>query len=179
MAFLDNSLTFSTSWTSGQVVTATADSTNVIDLTGAGGSGTVPTRLVPAVNGYDIGLADGIYVPYLFVDVSAVNGSPSANTLTIALKAAPDNGSGSAGTYTTIYQSAAVAENVLVLSDYLLVPVPPTLFEWPSEGLPRFYKLTYTAGGGSLAGITLVAGLMGNPPSSLINGQYPSNFTVV
>lgn len=177
MAFMDNSLTFSTSWTSAQTVTATADSTKVVDITGVG-AGTVPA-LVPAVVGADIGLGDGVAIPYLFVSVSAVNVSPSANTLTIALKAAPDNGSGAEGTYTTIYTSTAKAENVLVLGDYLIVPVPPTLFDWPSESLPRFYKLTYTAGGGSLAGLGLLAGIMINPPSSLIEGQYQNNFTVV
>jgi hypothetical protein len=176
MSFMDNSLAFSTSWTTKQTVTATADSTNIIDITGAG-VGVVP-GLVPTVVGADIGLGGGVATPYLYVTVASVNGSPSANTLTIALKAAPDSGTGTEGAYTTLYTSTAKAENILVLGDYLLVPVPPTLFAWPSESLPRFYKLTYTAGGGNLAGLGLFAGLMLNPPSSLIGGAYQNNFTV-
>lgn len=176
MVFLDNSLTFSTSWTSPQTITATANSTNVVDITGAG-SGNIPA-LSPSSVGADIGLGDGMAVPYLFVSVAAVNGSPTTNTLTIALQAAPDS-AGSPGTYTTIYTSAAKAENALVIGDYLIVPVPPTLFDWPSEALPRFYRLSYTAGGGSLAGLGVVAGLMINPPSSIIEGQYQSNFVAV
>ena len=183
MSFMDNSLSFNTNWSTVQTITATADSSSVIDLTGAG-SGNAPAMIngFPAANtaiGYDIGLADGLAFPWLYVTVASVNGSPSANTLTIALKAAPDNGSYGQGSYTTIYTSTAKAENVLVVGDYLIVPVPPTLFEWPSESLPRFYKLTYTAGGGNLAGLGVQAGLMLNPPSSLILGQYNNNFTVV
>lgn len=180
MSFMDNGLSFNTNWSTPQVLTATADSTGIVDLTGAG-SGNAPAMIngFPATNtaiGFDIGAGDGVVIPYLYVTVTTAGGT--ANTLTVSLKAAPDNGSFGQGTYTTLYSSAAIVASTLVKGSTLLVPVPPTLFNWPSESLPRFYKLTYTMGGGNITG-SVLAGLMLNPPSSLLLGQYNNNFTVV
>jgi len=177
MAFFDNTFVFS-SLTAGQEVTATASST-VVDLTGAG-SGNAPAMIngFPATNtaiGFDIGLGDGVAIPYLFVGVKAKG--TNSGTITIALQAAPDNGSYSPGSYTTLYTTAAITANNLVVGDYLIVQVPPTLFEFPSEALPRFYKVLYTVGG--TVDLTFEAALLLNPPSSLINGQYNNNFVVV
>lgn len=183
MSFMDNSLAFSTSWTSAQTVTTTADSTNVVDLTGAG-SGTAPAMIngFPATNtsiGFDIGAGDGVAIPYLYVTVPSLTGGTQTGTVTISLKAAPDDGSYGQGTYTTLYTSAAITGTNLnsALGHYLIVPVPPTLFAFPSEALPRFYKLTYTVSG--TQSTKFLAGLMLNPPSSVLLGAYANNFAVV
>lgn len=181
MAFMDNSLSFSTSWSSAQTVSATADSTNVVDLTGAG-SGNAPAMIngFPATNtaiGYDIGAGDGEAIPYLYVSVPAITTGTQTGSFTIALSAAPDNGSFAQGTYTQLYISKSVTSSALLNGSTLLVPVPPTLFLWPSEALPRFYKLTYTVTG--TMSQKFLAGLMINPPSSLLGPQYNENFIAV
>lgn len=181
MAFPDNTLSFSTSWSSAQTVSATADSTKVIDLTGAG-SGNAPTMIsgFPAANtavGFDIGAGDGEAIPYLYVSVPTVSGGTQTGSFTISLKAAPDDGSYGQGSYTTLYTSASVVSSTLKSGSALLVPVPPTLFLFPSEAPPRFYKLTYTVTG--TMSQPFLAGLLLNPPSSLLAIQYNENFIAV
>lgn len=181
MAFPDNKLAFSSTWSSAQTVTATADSTNVVDLTGAG-SGNAPAMIngYPATNtslGFDIGAGEGVAIPYLYISVpSAGTGS---GTVTIDLAAAPDNGSYSPGTYTTLWTGNAVAGTSLKSGAALLLPIPPTLFNWGSsnEAPPRFYKLTYTVSGTFSAGF--LAGILLNPPSTLLGINYNNNFVVV
>lgn len=181
MAFLDNSLAFSTSWSSAQTVTTTADSTNVVDLTGAG-SGTAPAMIngFPSSNtaiGFDIGAGDSSNRPVLWVTIPSTTGGTQTGNVTILLKAAPDDGSYGQGTYTTLYTSAAFTASTLVAGNTLIVPIPPTLYNWPSEALPRFYKLTYTVSG--TMSRKFLAGIMLNAPTSLLSGQYNNNFTVV
>lgn len=179
--FTDNSLSFSTSWSSPQTVTTTADSTNVIDITGAG-SGNAPAMIngFPASNtaiGEDYGVGDGPAIPYLYVTVPTTTGGTQTGNFIITLSAAPDDGSYGQGSYTTIYTSKAVTASTVVAGSTLLVPVPPTLFDFPSEALPRFYKLTYTVSG--TMSRKFLAGLVLNPPSSLLGIQYNNNFVVV
>ena len=179
--FVDNALSFNGGWNSSQSVTATANGTNLIDVTGAG-SGSAPSMIngFPAANtaiGFDYGVGDGMAVPYLMVNFKSVGSS--SNTVTISLAAAPDNGSYSPGTYTTIYTSPALTENTLVAGSTLLVPVPPTFFELSDEGtnneaLPRFYRITYTCS--SSVTLTVNAGFIINPNSALIGNQYQANF---
>lgn len=181
MSFMDNSLSFSTNWSTPQVVSATADSTNVIDITGAG-SGNAPAMIngFPNSNtaiGEDYGAGDGVAIPYLYVSIPAAGSGTQTGSFTISIKAAPDNGSYGQGTYTTLYTSGSVVSSALGANSYLIVPLPPTLFDWPSEALPRFYKLTYTVTG--TMSRSILAGLMLNPPSSLLLGQYNNNFVVV
>lgn len=178
---MDNSLAFSTNWATVQTVSATADSTNVVDITGAG-SGNAPAMIngFPATNtaiGEDYGAGDGVAIPYLYVSLPTASGGTQTGSFTISIKAAPDNGSYGQGTYTTLYTSASVVSSALKSGSSLLVPLPPTLFNWPSEALPRFYKLTYTVTGTMSQGF--LAGLMLNPPSTLLLGQYNENFVVV
>lgn len=179
MAFPDNTLSFSSNWSTVQTVTATAASTNVVDLTGAG-VGNAPAMIngFPATNtaiGFDIGAGDGEAIPYLYL--SAPTGFTGSGSLVIALQAAPDNGSYSPGTYTTLWQTTVAVTSAIVAGDYLIVPVPPTLFAFPSEALPRFYRLNYTVTGTVSAPV--LAGLLLNPPSTILLGKYNNNFTVV
>lgn len=183
MAFMDNSLSFSTSWSSPQTVTTTADGTNVVDITGAG-SGNAPAMIngFPATNtaiGEDYGAGDGVAIPYLYVSVASVTGGTQTGTVQISLSAAPDDGSYGQGTYTVLYQSNTITGTNLnnASGRYLIVPVPPTHFLWPSEKPPRFYKITYTVSG--TQSTKFFSGLMLNPPSSILSGQYNNNFLVV
>jgi hypothetical protein len=179
--FVDNSLTFQTGgWSTAQAVTTTANGTVVVDVTGAG-VGVAPAMIngFPALNtaiGYDMGLGDGEAIPYLYVTQTAAAGT-GAGTVTISLSAAPDNGSYSPGTYTQLYASKAIVGSTLVAGDYIIVPVPPTLFFEEAEALPRFYQLTYTVSGTQTS--SWKAGIVLNPTSSLIQGQYNNNFIVV
>ena len=182
--FVDNSLSFQTGgWTSGQAVSSTAAGTNIIDITGAG-SGNAPGQIngAGAANtaiGADYGQGDGMSIPYLYVAVTVAG--TGTGTITISLAAAPDNGSYSPGTYTTILTTPAFTGSTLTLGSYYIAQVPPTLFNIPGsykgQALPRFYKLTYTVA--STAGATFVAGFVTNPPSALQGNAYNLNYIVV
>lgn len=182
MSFQDNSLSFSTSWTSPQTVTTTADSTNVVDVTGAG-SGNAPAMIngFPATNtaiGDDYGAGDGIAIPYVYITVPSVTGGTQTGSVTISLQAAPDNGSYSPGSYTTLVTLPAITgANLNASGRYIIFQVPPTQFAWSAEVPPRFYKLVYTVSG--TQSTKFLAGIMLNPPSSLLLGQYNNNFAVV
>lgn len=179
--FVDNSLAFSSNWSTVQTVTTTADSTNVVDITGAG-SGNAPSMIngFPATNtaiGEDYGLGDGEAIPYLYVTLPAAGTGTQTGSFIITLQAAPDNGSYGQGSYTTIYTSKSFTSSTLGAGASLLVPIPPTLFNFPSEALPRFYKLNYAVTGTMSRGF--LAGIVLNPVSTLISGQYNNNFIAV
>jgi len=126
--------------------------------------------------GGDIGAGDGVAIPYLYVAVSAKG--TNSGTITISLQAAPDSGTVAytEGSYTTLFATSDLTANNLVVGDYLIVPVPPTHFAFPSEALPRFYRIYYDITG--TVDLTFKSGLMLNPPSSLLMGQYSNNFAV-
>lgn len=183
--FLDNSLSFNGSWTTPQAITVTADGSSVIDVTGAG-SGNAPAMIngFPATNtsiGVDYGAGDGLTIPYFYMVVTTTG--TTSNTLTVSLKSAPDNGSYSQGTYTTLYTSAAFTGTKLLAGTGLIVPVPQIVnnanpnSSGIAQVLPRFYKVTYTCS--SSLTVSVVAGLVLNPTSALLGIQYPENFTVV
>lgn len=182
MAFMDNTLSFSSNWSTAQTVTATAASTNVVDLTGAG-SGNAPAMIngFPATNtsiGYDIGAGDGEAIPYLYISVPTAG--TGAGTVTIALQVAADNGSYSPGTWETLWTSTAIVGTSLVAGSIILVPVPPLPYPADyetNENMPRFLRLNYTVASTFSAGF--LAGLMLNPPTSFLLGQYSNNFAVV
>lgn len=126
-----------------QAITTTADSTNIFDVTGAG-VGSAPAMVgaggVNTAMGIDIGAGDGAAVPQIVVEI--VTPTTVTGTLTISLKAAPDNGSYSEGSYTTLFSSAALTGAIqLAAGATYKFNVPPII---PGEALPRFYKLTYT-----------------------------------
>jgi hypothetical protein len=181
--FVDNSLSFNGSWSTPQAITTTADGSSIIDITGAG-SGNAPAMIngFPNLNtsiGEDYGNGDGLAVPYFYLAVTTAG--TTANTLSISLKAAPDNGSYGQGTYETLYTSAPFAGTALLKGVGLIVPLPP-IPNWASPTgigavLPRFYKVTYTCSAGLT--VSVVSGLVLNPVSSLLGIQYPENFTVV
>lgn len=178
MAFIDSQLIFS-SFTTPVAVTTTADS-SIIDITGAG-VGNAPSMIgggahgtTAGIIGADIGNGDGQAIPYVYFVVNTAGGNNS-NTLTISLKAAPATTSDTEGTYTTLFSTGAILDSALVAGYVVAFPVPPTI---PSEALPRFYKLSYTASA-TLTPLKVSAGILLNPPLGIISQQYPSNFVAV
>lgn len=178
--FLDNSLCFNGSWsTPTAAITSTVDGTTVLDITGAG-VGNAPAMIngFPATNtsiGEDWGAGDGLAIPYIYISVNTTG--TGAGTVTFSVSAAPDNGSYSPGTYTQLWQSNALVGTNLIAGRYLIVPLPPTEFSF-GEALPRFYKITYTVAS-TVGAVKFNSGIVLNPQSSLLLGQYNNNFTVV
>jgi hypothetical protein len=119
--------------------TGTQQSTNVIDLVAA----------------RDMGIGDD---PSLELLIQIMTTFASGTSLQTQLQGAPDNGSGSPGSYTTMLDSGAIAEASLVAGRYILaVPLPRTLLATgagPSAGqvLPRFLRLQYVTAGTHTAG---------------------------
>lgn len=166
---LDGLLQFS----SAQAVTATADSTNVLDLglsglpTSAGGGGA-----------RDIGIGDD---PAMKVLVLVTTAFATLTSLQVLFRGAPDNGSGAEGSYTTMVSGPVVPVASLVVGARLLdidVPRPA-----PGQAVPRFLKLNYTvAGSNATAGNVssyLVLDRHDLPEQSNATlGGYPAGITV-
>lgn len=159
-----------------QAVTTTADSTNVFDVTGAG-SGNAPSMVgaggVNTAMGIDLGAGDGMAVPQIIVEI--VTPTTVTGTLTITLKAAPDDGSYGQGTYTTLYSSAALTGTTQLAAGALYkFNIPPII---PGEALPRFYKLTYTVS--ASISVTVNAYVLFNASDLRIPTLYGNNFTAL
>lgn len=156
-----------------QAITTTANSTGVFDVTGAGvgnnpnmiGSYGLTTNLAT-----DIGAADNINKPSVVIS-SSVAGT-GTGTVTISMQSAPDNGSYSPGTWTTIFASEAFVGTSIALNELLLqFPVPPSP---DSAADPRFYRLVYTVSGTLTA--TLSAYIVLNAPNMRQAVAYGPNF---
>ena len=145
-----------------QAITASAASTNILDVTGAG-SGNAPNMIGNAglaTNlGTDLGNGQTVARPgVLFIVTTAGTGT---GTVAFGIEAAPDNGSYSPGTYTRLTTSAAAVGTTLVLGAQIWLPLPPI----PSifTGLPRFYRGYYDQTGNGAVSVN--ADFMMNPPN--------------
>lgn len=160
-----------------QAVTATADSTNVFDVTGAG-SGTAPAMIggggLNTAMGTDLGSGvEGVAVPQVLITI--VTPTTVTGGLSFTLKAAPDDGSYGQGTYTTLYKSATLTGTTqLAAGAQYIIPVPPVI---PGEAIPRFYKLTYTVESGSISA-TITAVMLFNAPNIRQAKLFGENYTV-
>lgn len=171
--FLDSSLNFSTA----QAITATAASTSIYDITGAG-SGVAPALVYGAsVFGADMGNGDGVAIPYVYVQVQTAFVSGGGATLQFQIQAAIDNGSNAPGTYTTILQTDVFLSAALTINKLFFMPLPiATLGQAP----PRFYRLNYVVATSTFSAGKITSGLCLNPPSSLTAAiQTQSNYTSV
>jgi hypothetical protein len=180
--FLDNALSFNSSWsTPSAAITATADGTTVIDITGAG-AGNAPAMIngYPAANtaiGEDYGAGDGIAIPRALIIVNTTG--TGTGTVTFTISAAPDNGSYSAGTYYDLVTTPAYVATNLIAGTVIELPLPPIPEGLGTEkALPRFYKITYTVAS-TVGAVKFISGLTINPFSRLLGGRYNNNFLVV
>lgn len=173
MAFLEGGLN-SGQFSVAQSVTATAASTNLYDVTGAGAGNAPAMTGANGVNtaiGIDVGAGlGGVAQPQVLVTISAT--TTVTGTLTIALQGAPDNGSYSPGTYYTLDATAALTGATQLFAGTQLVldfnPVPQGF------ALPRFYRLNYTVTGS--ISLVLSANITTGAPTSRVITQYGSNF---
>ena len=118
--------------------TGTQAASNIIDLGVASG---VPS----SANGggaRDIGAGDD---PSLKLSAIVGTAFTVGTSLQLQLQGAPDNGSGAPGSYTTMWQSLAIAEASLTAGQQLAnidVPRPA-----PGQVVPRFLKLNFISVG--------------------------------
>lgn len=167
MAFLDATLLLSNA----QAITTTANSTTIYDVTGAG-SGNAPTMTFgTGPIGDDIGNGKTV-----FAEFNVTTAGTGAGTISVAIQAAPDNGSNAPGTYTTLSTSAAFVGTALVAGAQIFLPVPAFALVAPAEGLPRFYRFVYTVSGSATASFT--AGILLDPNRGYVGTQYGKGFSV-
>ena len=170
--FLDATLTFNSAFGVPQAISATANSAGTIDVTGAG-VGNAPNMIggFPQLNnvlGQDIGSGDGVADPYVVFAVTTAG--TGAGTIAIALQAAPDNGSYSPGTWTTVASTAALVGTSLPLGTQIALNVPSDT----AVAAPRFYRVVYTVSGS--ATVSVLAFITLNAPNSLRGAQFANNF---
>lgn len=123
--------------------TGTQIASNIVDL---GVTSGVPT----SANGggaRDIGVGDDPMLKLSGIVTTAFAGGTS---LQIELDGAPDNGSGSPGAYTVMWQSQAIAEANLVVGEIINVDVPRVV---PGQALPRFLRMRFISVGTHNAGV--------------------------
>ncbi len=166
-----------------QAVTSTAAGTVVFDVTGVG-SGTVPP-MITGINGttgaavpigFDIGAGDGFAIPEVTWEVGTSFVSGGGATLQVALQAAPDNGSGSAGTYQTIVQTSTFTSGQIPAGVIGQFQVPPVGPNWVGEAMPRFYRLNFVVGTSTFSAGTITAYLNLNPSQATKIQNYPGNY---
>jgi hypothetical protein len=154
--------------------TGTQNSSNILDLHMAG----IPV-LANLQGARDIGIGDNPALKLLVQVTTAFGGGTS---LQVILQGAPDNGSGSPGSYANWWLSPVYTEAQLVAGARLYdmdMPRPPQ-----GVAIPRFLRLSYVSVGthtsGALGG-WIVIDRMDQPYSSTNNavmGGYPAGITV-
>lgn len=166
-----------------QAITSTAAGTVVFDVTGVG-SGTVPP-MITGVNGttgaavpigFDIGAGDGFAIPEVTWEVGTSFVSAGGATLQVQLQAAPDNGSGSAGSYQTIVQTSTFTAGQLAANTIGQFQVPSVAPNWVGEALPRFYQLNFVVGTSTFSAGKITAYLNLNPTQATKLQNYPGNY---
>jgi hypothetical protein len=145
---LDGYLMFS----NGQVLTATADSTNVLDMQ----------------NARDLGIGEDQTLK-IFVQTGSALLSAGATTTTVTL-----SGSTDASTWTVMASSPAVAKTDLTAAGTRIwsIDMPRPV---AGQALPRYYKLTYTLATGPFTSGTVNAGIVLDDQA---NVQYGAGITV-
>jgi hypothetical protein len=122
----------STQWTDAPT-TGTQIASTIVDL---GVTSAIPS----SANGggaRDIAIGDE---PALKLSVMCTVAFTVGTSLQIELDGAPDNGSGAPGSYTTMWQSQAIAEANLVVGQLCNIDLPRIV---PGQVLPRYLRLRY------------------------------------
>lgn len=173
MAFYDNTLLLSNAQSLAGVAT-TVISTSTYDITGAG-VGNAPSMIW----GTSTFLQADVMVGRPMYAYATVTTAFSATTaLTFRIQAAPPATGNVAGTWSTIYQSAAFVGAVdLVAGAQLVVPIPPLAMIKAAESMPRFYRFQYvnTTAATFSAG-AFSSGILLDAPTGMVSTLYPNNF---
>lgn len=166
---MDSSLIFSTN----QAITATAASTNTIDLTGVG-SGNAPNLSFGNAStfGEDLGIGDGEAIPKVYVAITTA--FATLTSLNIAFQGAPDSGSNTPGTWTTYGETGAIPVASLTLNGVIRLFWDPVQI---AAALPRFIRLYYTVAGSNATAGALSAYILIQRDDNIV-GKYPAGFAV-
>lgn len=139
----------------GTPITATAPSTNVLDMQ----------------QQRDMGIAGNIGMDMHWeILLGAAFTAAGAGTLTVQSQGSVDN-----ATWTTLCQTDAIPKASLTLNQRIILPLG--VQQPQSVGIPRYYRLNYVVATGPFTAGTIEAdlvvssGQMDNPPT------YPSGFT--
>lgn len=153
--------------------TGTQIASNIVDLG-------IVSGIPSSANGggaRDIGIGDK---PSLKLLVQVTTAFADGTSLQAVLDGAPDNGSGSPGSYTRMWTGEAVLEASLIAGAYLAnVDVPRPV---PGQAMPRFLRLSFISSGTHTAGAvegTIVIDRVDQPGNqSGVYGGYPAGITV-
>lgn len=151
--------------------TGTQAASNIIDL-GLNG-------LPSSANGggaRDIGVGD----PELYLSALVMTAFGGGTSLQLQLQGAPDNGSGAAGSYTTMWTSLVYTEATLVAGVQLAnISVPRPVL---GQAMPRFLKLNYISVGTHSSGAIQCCIVLNRDDMPLgaagIYSGYPAGLTV-
>lgn len=145
---LDGYLLFSNN----QALTATADSTNVLDIQ----------------NARDLGIGDSPSLK-IFVNATAALLSAGSTTLVVAIQGSTDG-----VTWTTMGSTAAIPKATITAAG---TRIWSREFPRPIAGqaLPRYFKLVYTVAVSDFTAGTVSAGVVLDDQANI---QYPSGITV-
>jgi len=151
---LDNLLTF-TGTSNGATGGITAGAQTDLPTTGTqAASNIIDLGVVLGIPSYangggarDIGVGDDPAMKFSAMVTTAITGGTS---LQLQIQGAPDNGSGAAGSYTTMWTSAAIVEASLVAGAQLANIDMPRIV--PGQAVPRFIKLNFISVGTHSAG---------------------------
>lgn len=153
--------------------TGTQNASNIIDLG-------VVSGIPSSANGggaRDLGIGDDPSLKLLAVVTTAfVDGT----SLQLVLAGAPDDGTGSPGSYTTMWTGPAVLEaNLIVGAQLANIDVPRPI---PGQAMPRFLRLSFVTSGTHTAGAvesSIVLDRFDQPVGSggALSG-YPAGITV-
>lgn len=161
---LDNNLIFSNN----QALTATADSTNVLDTLQGILENIGPNA---SVFGSELGFGDGPAIPKVAAHVSTAFVSAGGATLQVAFAGSTDS-----STWTTYVESPAAAFTVALL----VVGRSIARWDWPvrtgGAALPRYFKLIYTVATSTFSAGKVFAGITLQRDDQV---YYPSGFSVV
>jgi hypothetical protein len=155
--------------------TGTQNSSNVLDLAGPALPASQSSPF--AAPGRDLGIGDD---PALKLMVLVTTAFASGTNIAIAFQGAPDNGSGSPGSYVTYATGPTVVEASLIVGARLFD------IDWPRPAPgsvpPRFVRLSYVTSGTHTAGAiegTAVLDRFDQPlDSNAVLGAYPPGITI-
>ena len=162
-----------------QAVTSSAAGTATFDVSGLG-AGTAYNGITGGLStdllGFDIGAGDGFVPPTLVWNIPTTFVSAGGATLQVGIQAAPDNGSGSAGTYSILCQTGAISVGQLKAGSQGQLIIPPVTPNWIGEAMPRFYQAYFTVNTSTFSAGNITAEIVLNPSQATKIQNYPANY---